>query len=202
MSETVKSDEEAPSLVDVRLELLNISGRKAGKRERRGRISQYLSASGDKPDFLALVDNVARIDVDTFCTTLNKQWIEAKYQDVAYEWTGNRYSNTRVYTTNHEALIYDSNIWEYLDRNDLPIKKRDFPEFGGLLWNRFRAGGFRHKGTDRLVYIVTYHGARNAPKGSKKRHSLDAVTKQKCFSGVHGTYLMDLTVRVSDNLTQ
>jgi len=202
MSKAVKDDEGAPPVVDVQLELLNISGRKAGKSERRGRISEYLSASADKPDFLALVDNVARIDVDTFCAALDKRWIEAKYQDMAYEWTGNHYSNVRVYTTNHEALIYDSNIWEYLDRTDLPIKIHDLSEFGHLVWNRFRAGGFRHKGTDQVVYVVTYHGPHKPPKGSKRHNSLDETKKQKCFSGIPGAYLMDLTVRVCGNLAQ
>ena len=182
MSKAVKADEGTHPLVDVRLELLNINGRKAGKDERRRRISDYLSASDDKPDFLSLVDNVARIDVDTFCAALDKRWMEAKYQDMAYEWKGNRYSNVRVYTTNHEALIYDSNVWEYLDRVDLPIKQGDLSKFGQLLWNRFRAGGFRRKGTGQLVYIVTYHGPHNLPKGSKSHGSLDAATKQKWYA--------------------
>jgi hypothetical protein len=181
MSDDVKPIESTPSVVDVQLELLNINGReKRGRVQRREHISKYFEGSDKKPDFLALIDGVCKIDVKEFCTALNKRWAKSKYMDIAYIWKGNQYMNEGLYGDNHEALLYDSSLWAYLDRNDLPIRRHDFSKFTDLIWNRFRAGVFRHKETGKMVYVVTYHGHQNG----KTPERFDQDMKQACFAGV------------------
>jgi hypothetical protein len=160
MSNSVKPVKEASPVVDVRLEVLNVKGRKAGyAQERRERISAYLKSCNDKPDFLSLVDKVAKRDVTAFSAALHERWIGADYKDITYVWKGNTYVNTGGYKTNHEALVYDSNLWEYLDQDELPIREEDLdPTLVIFLRNRFRTGVFRHKDTSQLVCVVTYHG--------------------------------------------
>jgi hypothetical protein len=170
MSDSVKPVQKPSSVVDVRLEVLNINGRKSGHfQERRARISAYLKSCKDKPDFLVLVDNVAKLHVTTFCAALHERWMGADYKDIAYVWKGNKYVNEGGYRQNHEALLYDSNVWEYLVGNELLIRNQDFyPKLREFLRNRYRAGVFRHKETHKVVYVVTYHGRNDHPDETKQ----------------------------------
>jgi hypothetical protein len=194
MSDSVKPVKEASSIVDIRLEVLNINGRKSGNvKERRARISGHLKSCKDKPDFLSLVDKVAKRDVTAFCAALHERWMGAHYKDITYIWRGNKYVNGGGYGKNHEALIYDSNVWEYLDQDELPIRYEDLDhKLAGFLWNRFRAGLFCHKDTAELVYVVTYHGRNEHPD----------ETRQHGLSGNFESSTWELTVRIDKSLAQ
>src|SRR5215471_9077309 len=63
----------------------NINGNsKKGKREERRSILNHnvFQNNPEKPDFIALQDDVRRVDVKSFIDTLNAKWPQSEYRDI------------------------------------------------------------------------------------------------------------------------
>jgi hypothetical protein len=125
---------------------------------RRKCIKDHFRKRDCKPDFLALQDGGLKVDVTEIIDVLNKKW-ESSYSHISKR----RYDHHNVedytaatYKRNHEALVYNANIWEYL-KDDLELPR----DVENHLQNRFRAGMCHHRSSKHKVLVVSFHGRKD-----------------------------------------
>ena len=168
----------------------NINGRtNKGRIQRRECLKNQLRNSDCKPDFLALQDGVRWIDVRELMATLNERWEDSQYSHVAEKWTGHKHvqnDGANGYELNQEALLYDSRTWERLVDDHNVIRSKDLDlvpsKYRKLIVNRFRAGAFRHKDSEEVIFVVSYHGRYRA--FTSDSDCMNIETRETAFQGI------------------